>query len=130
VKYLSWIVTLPLMAIAVIFAVQHRERVAVDLWPLPIQVEPPLYLLVLVGIFVGFLLGGLVVWVAQHRHRRLARDRRRRIGELERDLEQRARKIDSLRAQLRAQQTPDEGAGGTAPLGPERRLTQQPGAEA
>lgn len=126
-KHLSWIVTLPLMAIAVIFAVQHRQRVAVDLWPLPIQVEPPLYLLVLVGIFVGFVLGGLVAWVAQHRHRRTARERRRRIGELERELTQQARKVDSLRTQLRAQQTPD---GASAPLAPERRLTQQPGAEA
>lgn len=126
-KYLSWIITLPLLAIAVIFAIQHRQRVALDLWPLPLQVEPPLYLLVLAAIFVGFVVGGVLTWLAQSRHRALARERRHRIGELERELTQRDRKIESLRGELRAQQ---DAAPGPAPLGPERRLTADSSAEA
>jgi len=93
VKHLSWIITLPLLAIAVIFAIQHRQRVEIDLWPLPIQVEPPLYVLVLLAIFVGFLIGGCVTWLSQGRHRRRARERRFRIEALERELAAAQRKL-------------------------------------
>lgn len=98
-KHLSWIVTLPLFAIAVIFAVEHRQRVEVDLWPLPFQVAPPLYLMVLVGIFLGFLIGGMATWWSQGRHRRRARERRSRIERLERDLEAAQKKLEKRRSE-------------------------------
>ncbi len=97
-KHLSWIITLPLLAIAVIFAIQHRQRVEIDLWPLPIQVEPPLYVLVLLAIFVGFLIGGCVTWLSQGRHRRRARERRFRIEALERELAGAQRKLQHAEA--------------------------------
>lgn len=98
-KYLSWIITVPLLAIAVIFAVQHREPVVLDLWPLPIQLQPPLYLVVLLSIFVGFLIGGIVTWLSQGRHRRRARERRFRIEDLERELAAARRKTEQLEAE-------------------------------
>jgi uncharacterized integral membrane protein len=97
-KLLSWVITLPLLAVAAIFAVSHRQRVTVDLWPLPVEVAPPLYLLVLVGIFLGFVAGGLLTWISQGKHRRRARDRRYRMERLERDLKAAQRDLDALRA--------------------------------
>lgn len=85
-KYISWIITIPILAIAIIFAVNHRQRTPIDLWPLPMEVAPPLYMLVLGAIFIGFLLGGTVVWWSQGRHRRRARERRYRIEQLEREV--------------------------------------------
>ena len=97
-KALSWIVTLPLLAIAVIFAVNHRGAVPIDLWPLPMAVEVPLYMMVLVGIFVGFVVGGVLTWLSQGRHRRRARQRRYRVEQLERDLDSTQKKLDALKA--------------------------------
>lgn len=106
VKYLSWIITLPLLAIAVIFAVQHRERVELDLWPLPMQVEPPLYLLVLLAIFVGFMIGGAVTWVSQGRHRRRARERAYQVEALERELATTRQKLEQAQAEASRPQAP------------------------
>lgn len=97
-RYLSWIITVPLLVIAVIFAVNHRGVVALDLWPLALQFELPLYLAILVSVFAGFLAGGFVVWVAQGRHRARARQRRYRVEELERELAFLKRKLDKAEA--------------------------------
>jgi len=94
VKHLSWIVTLPLLAVAVIFAVNHRSVVTLDLWPLPIQLEAALYFVVLLAIFLGFLVGGAVMWLSQHRVRRRMRAERQRARELERDVETLQRRLD------------------------------------
>lgn len=103
----SWIITLPLLAIAVIFAVNHRQVVPIDLWPLPMEVAAPLYVLVLVGIFVGFLIGGVLTWLSQGRHRRRARQRRYRVEQLERDLESVQKKLDALKAEQAQSGSPD-----------------------
>lgn len=86
-RYLTWIVTIPVALLAVLFAVSNRETVAFGLWPLPFTLDLPLYLAVLGVLVVGFVAGGLVVWVGQHRHRRTARKASARVLQLERDLD-------------------------------------------
>jgi len=87
VKLVHWLVTLPLAIILVIFAVSNREGVIVTLWPLPVTLEAPLYLVVLLALFAGFLVGELVAWINGRRWRREARRRARRIEALERELD-------------------------------------------
>ncbi len=117
-RALSWIISLLLLAVAVIFAVNHRQPVAVDLWPLPMEVTPPLYVLVLVGIFVGWLVGAGAAWLSQGRYRRRTREQRYRIERLERDLQTTQHKLDALRRENRPD-TGDQGRVGTAPNDPE-----------
>jgi uncharacterized integral membrane protein len=83
---LFWVV-MPVVALVLgVFAVSNRGNVAVGLWPLPDVVEIPVYLIVLVTLFVGFFLGALSGWFGGHRRRRTARHDRRRIAALEREL--------------------------------------------
>jgi uncharacterized integral membrane protein len=105
VKYLSWIVTLPLIAVAVIFSVNHRHTVEIDLWPLPLAIEPPVYLVVLLAVFIGFLLGGSIDWWSQGRNRRTARWRRYRIEELEREVAFLKRKLEKAQDEADPGQT-------------------------
>jgi uncharacterized integral membrane protein len=105
VKYLSWIITLPLIAVAVIFSVNHRQPVEIDLWPLPLAIEPPVYLVVLLAVFIGFLLGGSIDWWSQGRNRRTARWRRYRIEELEREVAFLKRKLEKAQSDADAGQT-------------------------
>lgn len=98
-KYVSWIITLPLIVVAVVFSVNHRQPVTIDLWPLPLAIEPPLYLVVLLAVFVGFLVGASIDWLSQGRNRRTARWRRYRIEELEREVAYLKRKLEKVQEQ-------------------------------
>jgi putative membrane protein len=73
VKHFSWLVTLPITLAVVVFAVSNRTPVEIDLFPLPWQPVLPAYLLVLASLFVGFLIGGAIAWLAGAPQRRRAR---------------------------------------------------------
>ena len=60
-RLLFWIVLVPLAAVLVVFSVANRGGVTLDLWPLPYQVDLPLYLVLLGALIVGFAAGGLYV---------------------------------------------------------------------
>ncbi len=85
-KRLSWILTLPLMVVAVVFAIANREAVTLDLWPLEISIQAPLFVMVLGSIVVGLFAGGAAVWFSGGQARRRARAARRQVAELEREL--------------------------------------------
>jgi uncharacterized integral membrane protein len=85
-RYLSWIITIPIALLIVSFAVSNRETVELNLWPLPFQVWAPVYLVGLLALALGFLAGGLVAWLAGRRHRVNARRQTRRAERLEQDL--------------------------------------------
>ncbi len=82
-KRFLWIITVPLTLAAVIFAIANRAPVTLDLWPLVLQLEVPLFLVLLLSLLVGFLVGGLVVWFASARHRARARRAERRLAQME-----------------------------------------------
>jgi uncharacterized integral membrane protein len=86
VRYLSWIITIPVALVVVSFAVSNRDPVELALWPLPNTLVAPTYLAALIALLVGFLLGGLIAWSAQRRYRGRARVRGSRVAELEREL--------------------------------------------
>ena len=79
------LVLLPLAVAVVVFAIHNRGSVALDLWPLSLDVAPPIYVLVL-GVFVlGFLAGGIVAWFSGGRARGRARHEHHRLMDMERD---------------------------------------------
>ena len=85
-KLVHWLVTAPIALVLVVFAVSNRAEVTVTLWPLPFELQTWLFLVVLVALFVGFLIGGFVVWIGSLRRRREARQQARRIEMLEREM--------------------------------------------
>jgi uncharacterized integral membrane protein len=86
VRHLHWLVTGPVALLLIVFAVSNRETVSVTMWPLPFLLEAPLYLVVLLGMLAGFLIGELVAWINGRYWRRDARAKARRIEALEREL--------------------------------------------
>jgi uncharacterized integral membrane protein len=86
VRAVHWFVTLPLTVIFVVFAISNRQQVEITFWPLPVVIETRLFLVVLLGMVAGFLIGELVAWIGGRRWRREARDKARRIDALEREL--------------------------------------------
>jgi uncharacterized integral membrane protein len=81
-----WSVTLIVAAVLVPFAIANRATVSLGLWPFPFMLETPVYLLVLLTLFAGFVIGAACIWIAGHGLRRELRRRRRRVEALEREL--------------------------------------------
>ncbi len=85
-KLIRWLVTAALALVLIVFAVANRGTVALNFWPLPVAVEAPLYLIALVALLLGFLVGELVAWINGRHWRRKARALERKIAGLESEL--------------------------------------------
>ena len=85
-RLLFWIVVVVLAAVLVLFGASNREAVALALWPLGFALELPLYVAILGALVIGFAIGAGGAWLGGRRLRREARQRRRRILALEREL--------------------------------------------
>ncbi|MBV9859985.1 MAG: DUF1049 domain-containing protein [Alphaproteobacteria bacterium] len=85
-RMLYWVTTAVIAVILALFAVSNREAVAVGFWPMPYLLELPLYLIILLAVLLGFVLGEFAAWVSARHWRREVRRRGRRIDALEREL--------------------------------------------
>ncbi len=121
-KRFSWILTVPLIAVAVVFAITNREPVTLDFWTFELQL--PLYWVLLACVGFGLVVGGLATWLSAGPTRRRARKARRRVAELEREAVRLRQERD--RAPSAAPAAADSGQTGlpsptAAAPGPERR---------
>ena len=81
-----WLVTLALALMLTLFAVSNLERVPIGFWPFSDLLVAPLYLVVILALLFGFLVGEFVAWINGRHWRREARRRAYRIESLEREL--------------------------------------------
>ena len=100
-RYFRWALTAVVALLLMIFAVANRGGITLNFWPLPVVLQAPIYLVVLIALLAGFLIGALVVWILAGRARRAARQRAHRIDELERELAQRSAPQEAARALTR-----------------------------
>ena len=85
-KTLRWVLIGIVALLLIVFAVDNRQLVSLSLWPLPLELNTGLYLVVLLTLLAGFFLGELVAWMNGRRWRREARRSAKRVEELEREL--------------------------------------------
>lgn len=97
----------------ILFAVNNRESVTVNLWPLPFAASAPFYLILLATLALGVLLGGLAALLTSGR--RLAR----RVATSARQIRDLENEVRALRARIAERQH----AGAAAP---EDSLTNSP----
>jgi len=115
VRIPSWLISLPLAAVVVSFALSNRGVETFSLWPLPFTVEAPTWAAVFVGVAIGFLFGALSVWGGRLRAGRRARREASRADRALRELEE----IKAARAPIPeprgASGLPTAGPGGDRP---------------
>lgn len=92
-RFLFWLLTLPLLAAIAAFAVTNREAVSLELWPLPFVVTVPVFLVILAAVAVGLAIGALATWLSAGIQRREMRRRGRRIAALETEVQTLRRRI-------------------------------------
>jgi len=91
---LYWIAVVPLFLVVVVFAVSNHQATTLSLWPVLTEPVPfPVYGIALVGLFIGFVTGGIVSWFQHGRARH-------RIRDLQRQSEADQRELASLRERL------------------------------
>ncbi len=103
-RWLSFLITLPVTLVVVLFAVSNRKVVEAELFPLPFTVEAPFYLYVLIAIIIGLLTGSAITWVYGHTARATARREAKRAAKLEKEL------IDLRAVALRMDAPPPSGS--------------------
>ena len=72
-RFLYWIISIPLAVLIAVFAVSNRTAVTLSLWPLPFEVDLPLFLPIMVALLIGLGIGFAFEWLLQGKHRRAAR---------------------------------------------------------
>ena len=107
-----WLIVIPLFAVVIVFAVTNHGSTELSLWPVLTEgVSFPVYGIALIGLFIGFLIGGLVSWIQNGRSRR-------RLRELQRQSEADQREIAILRDRLASSEARERQATIPPPLGP------------
>lgn len=70
----------------VLLAVSNSQPAELTLWPLPVALRLPMYLLVMALLLAGILAGLGIGWWGGRHHRRRARDRGSDVARLEREV--------------------------------------------
>ncbi len=83
-RFLKALIGLPVAVAVVVFAVSNRQTASVSLWPLPFEIDTPVFFLALAPLVLGVFLGGVAAWLAGGKSRRLSRERARQLKTLER----------------------------------------------
>lgn len=110
-RALYWLTVIPLFFVVIVFAVTNHETAQVNLWPVMEPVPFPIYGIAFIGLFVGFLIGGFVSWMQNGRSRR-------RVRELQRQLESDQREIALLRNRLATSEVRESQATIPPPVSP------------
>ena len=85
-RLLTWLIGVIVAIATVLFAVSNRAPVMITVWPFPFALDLGLYIIVLISVFAGFLVGALVTWFSGGKHRRRVRKQRAEIRALEGEL--------------------------------------------
>ncbi|MCW5700047.1 MAG: DUF1049 domain-containing protein [Rhodospirillales bacterium] len=112
-KLLFWIIALPLALIVIVFALNNRMLIDIDTWPLEYTLKVPLFGIALVGIFIGFLWGGIIAWIGAGKTRKRARDLHRRVETDQREkaaLEHKIKKMEAAEQQAAIPPAPADAA--------------------
>lgn len=92
-RILKWILAVPLIIGAVLFALAHPQAVSITWSPFQDPVELPLYFVSLCFLGAGFLIGALMAWVGMGQIRAERRALKKEVKQLKRDVNEANEKI-------------------------------------
>lgn len=113
----SYVLTVPLAVLLVLFAIDNRDRLTVSFWPLPWVVAMPSFLALFVALLIGFFAGAAAIWLSGGKARRRARG----LADTARAQAHQIAEHERRQAELRAQTAPAAAPAGATALPPQRR---------
>jgi uncharacterized integral membrane protein len=121
IRLISSLVLLAFAAVCVLFAVLNYQAVPVDL--VVDRLPVPTFLLVLVPLALGVVIGWFLAWLKAGRHRREKRHERRRARDLEREVQTYKKKDEEAAEGAREPAMTPAAAPGLTPASEQRRLS-------
>jgi putative membrane protein len=103
----SYILSVPLAIVLVLFAIDNRASLTVSFWPLPWTATLPSFLALFVALLIGFFAGAAAIWLSGGK----ARKRNRNLAETARAQAHQIAEHERRLAEARAAQ----GGGALAP---------------
>ena len=91
--FVRYLVALPLVVALVLFTIAHREAVEIVWSPFHAPIAMPLYLVVLVFLAIGFILGAFILWLGMLPVFSERRKYRKKVEALEKDLNESNEKL-------------------------------------
>jgi uncharacterized membrane protein YciS (DUF1049 family) len=87
-QFLRGLIFWPLLFVAVALAIANRNAVQFSFDPFngdnpAFAVSVPLFVVLMAGLLIGIVLGGMSAWADQGHWRRMAREARKRVAQLE-----------------------------------------------
>ena len=107
-RRLSFIISIPIMVVLVVFAIDNRESISLSFWPLPWTLALPGFAALFVTLLIGFFAGAIAAWLSGGR----TRQRLRQTSETARA---QAHQIAEHERRLAAQRPAPSVAGATLP---------------
>lgn len=86
-SFIRWILGISLAILLAGFSVLNRESVTLNWGPLESTLDLPIYAIALAFMMMGFLIGGLVVWLNYAPLRQTRRKQKKKIKALEKELD-------------------------------------------
>jgi len=113
-RLVYWLIAVPLLVAAPLFAISNLDPVELSLWPLPDEwaIPVPVFAVALGGLFIGFVAGGIVAWFSAGRARARARTAERAVRTRDIEIEELRRKVqeaERANAALQAEVPPAKG---------------------
>jgi len=100
-RVVRWILALLVLAAAVLFALENRGSLALNFWPTGYVLTLPIYLAVFATVVTGFVLGGIVTWMAGGRRRAEQREAERWHERMRRENEELRRRAEAAETAAR-----------------------------
>jgi len=117
-KIVMWLIAVCFAAFIALFSLANRTSVTLDLWPLKLSQELPLFALMLGCVAFGIVWGGFAAWLSAGSARKRARQATRRAEAAEQDLlhaEERASRLEQdLKAARASEATSPDAFGAPA----------------
>lgn len=86
-RFLSAIIGLLIVAVAVVFALSNRDFVSVSLWPFDEKIEAPLYVLTLGTLITGVFIGAFLAWIRMLPHQFMSRRLKKEVAVMQNHIE-------------------------------------------
>lgn len=112
-RLITWTILLPVIVAVVVFALNNRQPMALDLWPFAIMLELPVYLAILLALVAGIFFGGVASWLVGAKVRGRYREKAYEAQVLSRELAEEKQKTERL--QQAAQPAPVKPYGVSGP---------------
>ncbi len=100
-KLVSWVFMALLGLAIIILSIGNKADVTFSFYPLPFEMDVPLFVLILAGAFLGVLLGSLKTWMNDGKARRENRQNKREVVKLQGEITRLNRTVDEEEAALK-----------------------------